>query len=195
MHDLPSYRPSRIPPHAQKVFSGVLFDIYQWEQELYDGSTATFELAHQADGAVVIPVLPDGTILLVDEEQPGRSASINVPMGRVEKGETPEAGALRELKEETGLEPEALLPFFSFEQGGKIDSVVYVYVAKNCKKISEPQPEAGERIVPHPVTVHEFITLAADLSSPFRSRGLQMKVLEALNNEEKMKDLRSFLGS
>ncbi|KKP89624.1 MAG: NUDIX hydrolase [Candidatus Moranbacteria bacterium GW2011_GWC2_37_73] len=27
-----------IPEHAKKVFSGTFFDVYQWEQEMFDGS-------------------------------------------------------------------------------------------------------------------------------------------------------------
>ena len=45
-----------MPEHAKKVFSGVMFDVYQWEQEMYDGSTATFEKLTRPDTAQVIPV-------------------------------------------------------------------------------------------------------------------------------------------
>ena len=33
-----------IPPEAKCVFRGKIFDVYQWPQRLYDGSTATFEM-------------------------------------------------------------------------------------------------------------------------------------------------------
>ena len=32
-----------IPENAKKVFTGQVFDVYQWEQEMFDGSKATFE--------------------------------------------------------------------------------------------------------------------------------------------------------
>ena len=64
-----------IPAHAKKVFSGIRFEIFQWEQELYDGSTTTFERARFHDGAFVIPILPDGNILLTKQEQPARAGS------------------------------------------------------------------------------------------------------------------------
>lgn len=32
-----------IPDHAKCVFKGVIFDVYQWEQKLYNGTTTTFE--------------------------------------------------------------------------------------------------------------------------------------------------------
>ncbi|MFZ2149837.1 MAG: hypothetical protein WAV15_01615 [Minisyncoccia bacterium] len=31
-----------IPPDAKRVFRGVVFDVYHWEQELYDGARTIF---------------------------------------------------------------------------------------------------------------------------------------------------------
>jgi len=45
----------------------------------------------------------------------------SLPKGLVEKGETPQATALREIAEETGLPPEGLRP------GGALPSVEYAY--------------------------------------------------------------------
>ncbi len=33
-----------IPDHATCVFRGMLFDVYQWQQEMFDGSIETFEM-------------------------------------------------------------------------------------------------------------------------------------------------------
>ena len=33
----------KIPKNATKVFSGKTFDVYQWEQEMFDGSKKIFE--------------------------------------------------------------------------------------------------------------------------------------------------------
>ena len=62
-----------IPPDAKKVFSGVLFDVYQWEQKMFDGSVATFEKLKRPDTVVVFPVLPNGRIILTEQEQPNDS--------------------------------------------------------------------------------------------------------------------------
>ena len=60
-----------IPDNAKKVFGGVLFDVYQWEQELFDGTKTIFEKLKRPDTVVVFPVLDDGKILLTEQEQPG----------------------------------------------------------------------------------------------------------------------------
>ena len=93
-----------IPENAKLVFKGQIFDVYQWEQELFDGSRATFERLKRPDTAVVFGVLPDGKILLTEQEQPGKPPYIGATGGRIDKGEEPLAAAKRELLEESGYE-------------------------------------------------------------------------------------------
>lgn len=59
-----------LPAHAKKVFQGKIFAVYQWEQALYDGSTAIFEKLARADAASVIPVTTDKKIIVTEQEQP-----------------------------------------------------------------------------------------------------------------------------
>jgi hypothetical protein len=61
---------AKIPEHAHKVFEGVIFDVYQWEQEMFDGSKATFEMVKRPYTVEVIPVMIDGTIAIAYEQQP-----------------------------------------------------------------------------------------------------------------------------
>ncbi len=101
-----------IPEHAQKVFEGIMFDVYQWEQKMFDGSAATFEKLVRPDTVVVFPVLPNGNILLTEQEQPEKEPFIGAAGGRVDKGEDILDAARRELLEETGYTAEK---FWSIE--------------------------------------------------------------------------------
>ncbi len=141
-----------IPEHAKKVFEGVIFEIYQWEQELFDGSKATFEKARRRDAVVVIPILENGNILLIEDTQPHRQTILTFPAGRLERDEAPEEGAKRELLEETGLQADALFLFNATSPGGSIDWNIHYFVARGCKKIKDAKPEAGEKIVPKEVS-------------------------------------------
>jgi 8-oxo-dGTP diphosphatase len=58
--------------------------------------------------AVGVVVLRDEEVLLVRRGTPPRQGQWSLPGGRIEFGETVEAAALRELKEETGVEAELL---------------------------------------------------------------------------------------
>jgi ADP-ribose pyrophosphatase len=138
---------SRIPPHAKKVFEGIIFDVYHWEQEQFDGTFKTFEGLRHIPVVIVVPIVGD-KIYLHKEEQPGDPLIWTLPAGRFERGEIdPLAVASRELLEETGyFSDEMSLLRSNHNYHGNIEWESYIFVARNCKKISEPKPDPGERI-------------------------------------------------
>lgn len=148
---------SALPAHATKVFDGVLFTVWQWEQELYDGSMATFERVRRADVASVLGVLPDRRILLVRDEQPDREPVVDVPGGKIEPGEEPAVAARREFLEETGYQIGDLVHWHTYRPSGKIEWQIYVYVGRDLHKLQEPHPEPGERIEPVPFTFEALL--------------------------------------
>jgi ADP-ribose pyrophosphatase len=189
-----SYRKSTIPEHAKCVFGGVIFDVYQWEQELFDGTKTTFEKLVRPDTVVIFPVLEDGRIMLIEDEQPGRGALLGAPAGRLDPGETPEECAARELLEETGLKAQELVLFNEVYPVMKLDWCVYTFVAKGCVKVAEPHLDAGEKIKEHPVTFQELLDI------PYDERNLdgsifRMRVLEAKLDPTKMNELLKLFSS
>ena len=187
-----SYRKSTVPENAKQVFEGKLFDVYQWEQTLYDGTTDIFEKVVRTDTTVVYPVLSDGRILLVKDSQPHRNEIITAPAGRLEEGETPEEAISRELLEETGYAVERLEPFYTVQPYEKFDWIVHVFIGKGCRKVQEPKIDAGEKIELMPVTFDEMITLAID--GKLHQQGLTQIVLAAVADSEKMTKLRKLFS-
>lgn len=151
----------RIPPHAERVFKGVLYDTYQWEQELYDGSTTTFEALRRRDDVVVIPV-QDEKLLLTYDEQPNRDPVFTFPGGAKDDGETVEAAASRELLEETGYQAAHFERYTSFEVSNKIDWTVYVFIARDLSQVAEPNPGPGEKVRLEWKNFEEFLQLTKD---------------------------------
>lgn len=186
------HRKSKIPENAKCVFEGMLFNVYQWEQELFDGTKATFEKLIREDSAIMLPVLEDGRILLIEDEQPGEVKHLVFPAGRVDPGEYPEAAARRELLEETGYAPESVELVLTIAPERKIDWELYYYVGRNCKKVQEPLVQAGERITLHPVTFEEMLHLAA--TGKLESRAFRAVALEAMSSPDKMQELKNKLG-
>lgn len=136
---------SLIPANARCVFKGVIFDVYQWDQELYDGSTTTFERVRRPDTVETIGLVGD-KIIVVNDEQPSRPAKLSFPGGRVETGEDVEAAAQRELKEETGYEFKNWRLVKVWKPQTKIEWFIYLFLAWDGEKTTEPQVDAGERI-------------------------------------------------
>ncbi len=163
---MPTPRPQSsqpMPVDAQRVFMGKIFDVYQWEQVLFDGTKATFERLKRPDSTVVYPVLPDGRILLVKQQQPGRAEYfLGGPGGRVDPGEDPLDAAKRELLEETGYVAEHWELLTAVQPVTKLDWVVYYFIARDAQKQEEQTLDAGERIELTTVTFDELLLLAED---------------------------------
>lgn len=178
-----------IPENAKRVFKGIIFDIYQWEQEMFDGTRTIFERAKRQDSVTVFPVLPDGRILLNKEEQPGKPLFIGAPGGRVDEGENVLDAAKRELLEETGYQAKEFIFWFGQNITPKVDWSVYMFIAKGLKKVTDLRLDAGEKVEPLPVTLDELIDMQSLGYINFREQEIVIKLLEAKYNPEKKKEL------
>lgn len=177
-----------IPSHAKLVFKGVMFDVYQWEQEMFDGSKAIFEKLRRPDTVVVFPVLPDGKIILIEEEQPGKGSFTGAPGGRVDEGEEILDAVKRELLEETGHQAEEFILLDSVQPISKIDWRVYTFVAKGVKKVADIKPDAGEKIKLRVSSFDELLHLATSERAGFSE--IIFRIFEAKLDPKKMQELR-----
>lgn len=184
---------SKIPDHAQCVFKGVIFDVYQWEQRLFDGTTATFEALKRPNTVVVIPVLADDNVAYALQEQPGGSAVLSLFGGRAEEGEDPLETAKRELLEEAGFVSDDWQLLREVIFPGKIDWTIYYYTARNCQKIAEQNLDAGEKIEIFTTSLDHFISEIIPAAG-FREYELQREILSAFSNDAANQMKRNILG-
>lgn len=88
------------------VKRGSVLEFCEDEVRLPDGRTETWDFVHhiRGGGACVVPVLPDGRILMVRQSRPCVGLDmLELPAGaRDRSDESPAVTALRELREETG---------------------------------------------------------------------------------------------
>ncbi len=135
-----------VPNNATRVFEGIIHDVYQWPQTLFDGSVLTFEMLRRPDTVVIIGIV-DNKIIVLEDEQPHRGKKLSFPGGRVDpEDDSTLAAAQRELREETG---------YSFAQWRLIDVrqpqsktewFIHLYLAWELTGSKKPHLDAGERI-------------------------------------------------
>ncbi len=121
-----------IPEKAKKVFTWIIFNIYQREQKLFDGTTAIFEKAQRNNTIDVIAVDEEKNIYILEEEQPWRPKFYGLVWWTWEYLEDSLNTAKRELLEETWLESNSWELYWEYSFSWKIDYKSYIYIAKNC---------------------------------------------------------------
>lgn len=182
----------KIPNSAKKVFEGILFDVYQWEQELFDGTTTIFEAVKRLPSTQLI-IVKNNKIILYNEEQPMKGRYISMPGGMLERYEESMQGAKRELLEELGMqvEKEEEFIFYLKEDFGnnKLLWETYYYIVKNPQKISEPNLDSGEKIEPFEVSFEEFMQITKKNDFINKNFSNHLKELEKNNKLDEFKNL------
>lgn len=102
---------------SHKVFEGRVF--YVTADKVREGETTYVrETVHHPGSAVIIPLFADDTVALVRQyRHPAGRYLLEIPAGSIDEGETPAAGAARELEEELGF------------RAGRLDKLSEFYVS------------------------------------------------------------------
>jgi ADP-ribose pyrophosphatase len=181
-------RAQLVPPDAKCVFKGVIYDVYQWEQELFDGTKQTFEMLKRADTVKIIAV-KDGKIAIVKQEQPHIGSFIDIPGGMNDvDSETELEAAKRELKEETGLICKTWKLLNAIQAHGKIEQFFYTFLATDVQSVVDQELDAGEKIEVIYLTLQEV----KDLLNDERVRYLPKDIFRSVNSIEELLALPEF---
>jgi ADP-ribose pyrophosphatase len=152
-----------IPSHADKVFTGKTFAVYQWQQKMFDGNYKTFEKLKRNNTVDVVAISEDGQFYILEEQQPGRPMFYGLIGGTCEDGEQTLETAQRELLEETGLVSDNRQLFNSYTLSSRIDYTSNIFIARNCKVVDVQHLDpGGEHIVIKKVDREQFLDIIAD---------------------------------
>lgn len=155
-----------VPDQAERVFQGMIFDVYQWPQKLFDGSEHRFEMLKRTDTANVICVV-DGKILVIDDEQPHLGSRRSFPGGRVDAEDTNiESAARREILEETGYSFKNWRLVKVSQPYRKIEWFIHLFLAWDVENKREPVLDPGEKITVEQLSFDEVKALAARDGDP-----------------------------
>jgi len=179
-----------LPEGAKLVFKGVIHDVYQWEQEMFDGRKAIFERIKKLDVSTVIAIVGD-KIILSEQEQPHKGSFLSLPGGRCNKDELTIDAARRELLEETGYTSDDLFLWKNFPPPSTIIWSDDYFIARDCKKTQEPNLDNGEKIKNKLISFDEFMMLSEEDS--FRHKGLIGTLLHMRLHPEEQAEFKKLL--
>lgn len=113
------------------------------------GREHNFFVLETVDWTNVIPVTPEGQVVLIRQYRHGtEEVTLEIPGGMVEsEDDEPGEAAERELLEETGYRAEKLIHIGTMTPNPAIqDNYLHTFLAENARKVSKPQPEGTEDI-------------------------------------------------
>ncbi|TWI57969.1 NUDIX hydrolase [Halalkalibacter nanhaiisediminis] len=156
------------------IFKGKVIDLKVEEVELPNGKTSKREIVKHPGAVAILPITKEGKLVLVRQYRKALDKVIvEIPAGKLEKGEEPLASAKRELEEETGYKADYLDFIVSFYTSpGFADEIIHLYITDKLKKgqvapdedefldIIEVSLEEAEEMVKNQ-TIHDAKTVFA----------------------------------
>lgn len=114
--------------------------------ELPNGKKATRTYVRHSGGVCVCAITPEGDVALVRQYRYPKSAEIlELPAGKLDEGEAPEACGRRELFEETGMTAEKFVPLgVMYPSPGYSNEDIYMFLAENATFAGDAQPDEDE---------------------------------------------------
>jgi len=159
---------------SEVIFEGKSFGVRRDELIEPTGVRTVREVVTHPGSVVVLPVRPDGKIVLVRQYRHATGQYLwELVAGRMEKGENPRKGAARELVEETGYRAKKFTVFLElFPTPGFLEERMYLLLAEGLSA-GEAEPEEDEKLI---------------------VRAYSKKQLEEMIRSGKMRDAKSIAG-
>ncbi|MBR6255361.1 MAG: NUDIX hydrolase [Clostridiales bacterium] len=127
------------------AFEGRVFQVEVKDVELFDGSVSNREVVLHNGGATIVALDDDMNVYLVRQfRSPYEKVILETPAGKLEKGEDPRGCAIRELKEETGMEAKTVIDLGKmYATPGYCSEIIHLYLAQGLS-YGEGNPDDGE---------------------------------------------------
>ena len=150
----------------KEIYQGPIFQVVTDQVELPAGKgQAQRDLIFHNGAVAVLPITEDGKTILVKQYRKAiERTSVEIPAGKLEKGENadPKAAALRELEEEIGYTADLELLYDFYSAIGFCNERIKLYVATNLKPVENPRPlDDDEFLELYELTYEECMELVA----------------------------------
>jgi ADP-ribose pyrophosphatase len=149
---------------SKLVYEGGLLKIRRDEVKLPDGGNAWREYVVHPGAVMVLAFVDDETVLLERQfRYPKHRHFIELPAGKLEKGEPPLETAKRELIEECGFEADQWWKIATLDPCiGYSTEVIEVFGARKLRRIGAPKLDVGEHLETFEVKIADALEWVRD---------------------------------
>lgn len=122
--------------NREEIYRGKIVNLYVDEVILCNKKKAKREIVEHSGAVAILPILDKDRIFLIKQfRKPIENELVELPAGKLEKGEEPEECAIRELEEEIGYIPGKLEKLTSiYTSPGFANEIIHIYLASDLKK-------------------------------------------------------------
>ncbi|HEU4642272.1 MAG TPA: NUDIX hydrolase [Gemmatimonadaceae bacterium] len=153
---------------GRRVYSGKVVNLDIDTVRFPDGSVGELEMIRHSGASAVLPLLSDPSsedpqILLIKQYRYAADGYVyEIPAGRLDPGEAPEACARRELLEETGCTAEHVEHVYTFyTTPGFTDEKIHAFLATGITR-GEAKLEADEFVEVHTLPISRALEMIRD---------------------------------
>ena len=145
------------------TYQGVVVDLTEDMVSLPNGAVSIREVVHHPGGVCVAAVDGDGNVFVVRQwRYPFGRELLELPAGKLEKGEDPLPAAVRELSEETGLEADNWSDLGCiYVSPGISTEKLYLYLATGLHQ-GQAHPDPNEFLDVEKMPLRELADMAMD---------------------------------
>ena len=124
---------------TKDIFKGKVFSVHVDDIELPDGSRSFREIVEHSGGVCVAALTEDDELFFVRQfRYPYKKVLLELPAGKLEKGEDPLDAGKRELQEECGVIADEIISMGTvYPTVAYCSEVIHLYAAKNLKKTQQ----------------------------------------------------------
>ena len=127
----------------EEIYKGKIFTVVQDEIEIEDGNRAKWDLVMHNGACAIVPLTKDLEVILVKQYRNAENGDVlEIPAGKLEKGEEPLTCAKRELEEEIGYRAGAIEKICAmYTAVGFSDEKLHLYIATELVKSKQSLDE------------------------------------------------------
>lgn len=146
---------------TRRVYTGRILNLDVDTVRFPDGSEGELEMIRHPGAAAVVPLAsdpagPDPVILMIRQYRYAAGGPLwEIPAGRLDRGEAPEACAHRELREEAGVTAARMERLTTiWTTPGFTDEAIHLFLAQDLKPATAArEPDEFIEVVPRPLSV------------------------------------------
>ncbi len=148
---------------TRRVYEGRFFQVDLDLVGLPNGRTTELEMIRHPGASAVVPILDDGRIRMIRQFRYAAEGFIlEVPAGKLDRGESPAQCAAREVREEAGVIAGTLVPLgFIFTTPGFTDEKIHLFAATGLTPAPQ-ELDDDEVIETVDMTLEQALALAAN---------------------------------